>query len=807
MQFTRILISFLIFSAGTIKLFAQSKPYQLKGKIVDETQKELTNSTVLLVNQNGSEVKKTITDGNGNFKLVYDQTGNYALVVQHYGYQIYKSNYFEGADKDFKIISLSPALETLNTVEVQAKKNLVELDGNNIVFNVANSITAQGGNALDALKLAPGIFVDNNNAISLNGKQGAMILLDGKQTYLSSKEIVDLLRSMPASGLKSVEIINSPSAKYDAAGSAGIINIKTLKSQIKGFNGTVTTGLSYGVYLRQNQDLSFNYRTNKFNVYGNYNHFLGYSSLLYGSDRIQNEKNYQSFTDDTDKRKKMGSRAGVDYQINNKNTVGILINGNFILGGGFTDTKTDISLPNSTIIDQTLTATNDYYLQNTERYNVNLNYKYEDTLGKIINVDADYGYYEKGAGNLQSNKYASQGQTTKENYYRTLNGATIHLKGLKADYSTHLWKGTFETGIKYSDIETANNSRFFQVLSQEELLDERRSNQFQFDEKIASGYLNYKRTFGKWILQGGVRIENTGSKGALAFKYNGKDSTEVIKRNYTNFFPSFSLSVKAAKNHSFSFSYSRRIDRPAYNDLNPFVYLLDELSFWQGNPFLKPQLSHRATLQYAYKSATIISLNYAYTDQYSASITDTVGQESIVMIPRNLGTQQNISISLTQMLSPTKWWDLTFNGTIYQIHNKVAFDQYRNLNLNQVAARANLQQRFKLPFQLTGEILGVLNSKRLVGANQIMQPTSQIDLGLQRNFLKNKASLRLAFTDIYKGSKANSVQNFDGFYMRNYSYYETRQVKLNFTYKFAESAGKGPRNRNSSLESENGRIK
>lgn len=634
-----------------------------------------------------------------------------------------------------------------------------------------------------------------------------MILLDGKQTYLSSREIVDLLRAMPASGIKSVEIINSPTAKYDAAGSSGIINIKTLKSQVKGFNGTTTAGISYGVYVRQNQDLSFNYRNDKLNIYGSYNHFFGYYSYLYGSDRIQNGKTYDSFTDDVDKRKKMGARLGADYTIDNKNTVGILVNGNFIFGGGITDTRTDIGLPNSSTIDQTLKAINDYYHQNTERYNINLNYKYEDTLGKIFNIDADYGFYEKGAGNLQSNIYSTQNNVTQENYYRTLNGAKIYLKAVKADYTTNLWKGKLETGIKYSAIETSNNSRFYQVFNTNEVFDERRSNTFNFNENIASAYVNYKKSFGKWVLQGGLRIENSASEGELAFKINGKDLLENIKRNYTNLFPSFSASVKPSENHNFSFGYSRRIDRPAYNDLNPFVYLLDELSFWQGNPFLKPQLSHRFTFQYAYKSNTIVSLNFAHTSDFSASITDTIAKTSIVMIPRNLGVQQNISLSLTQLYTPTKWWDITFNGTVYHIQNKISFDQYRDLNLKQFAGRLNIQQRFKMPYQVTGEILGFLNSKRLIGGNQIMKATSQIDLGLQKNFFKNSATVRLAFTDIYKGSKAYSTQNFEGFYMKNYSYFETRQLKLNITYKFADSKAKGPRTRNSALENENGRIK
>jgi hypothetical protein len=288
---------------------------------------------------------------------------------------------------------------------------------------------------------------------------------------------------------------------------------------------------------------------------------------------------------------------------------------------------------------------------------------------------------------------------------------------------------------------------------------------------------------------------------------NNKDSAETINRNYTNLFPSFSVSVKPQENHNFSFSYSRRIDRPAYQSLNPFVYLLDELSFWQGNPFLQPQLSHRASLQYVFKSSGIISLNYAYTDQYSARITDTIDVSKIVMIPRNLGVQKSISLSVTQNVTPVKWWDVTFNGTMFHIYNKIAFDNYRHLTLKQGAARINLQQRFKLPYAFVAEVAGYLNTKRLTGANEVYRGTSQVDIGLQRSFLKNKAIVRLAVNDIYKGTKARSVQSFNGFYMESYNYYEARQIRINFTYKFSNNNNvKGPRSRSSALENENGRI-
>lgn len=798
---------FVLIIMSISQLSAQTG-YQLTGQVVDNEEKQLPLATVALLDKNNKQVVVASADSNGYFQFSYNTPGTYSLLVSHAGYKAYNSEVFSLRSNHFGKIKLVITGKELEQVVVQAKPKLIELSGGNIVYNVSKSIDAQGISALEVLKKAPGISVNDDNKIMLNGRGGALITIDGKQTYLSGKEIADLLKTMPASEIKSIEIINSPTAKYDAAGTAGIINIKTLKSQVKGFNATITTGVAYGVSVKQNLDFAFNYRKNKYNIYGAYNHFLGNYNYIYGSNRLQNNKGYASATDDTDKRKKIGGRIGLDYNIDKKNTIGVLLNTNIVFGGGITDTRTDISTPDSGIV-QRLTAVNDYYFQQTNRYNANVNYRYEDASGRMINFDADYGYFKKDNSNLQSNVYTDKtDQILHQNLYRSLNGISINLNAFKFDYTTPLAQGILETGAKYSGIRSDNSAGLYHVLGGKDSLDDRRSNTFRFNEQISSGYVNYKKEIGKWSVQAGVRVENTSANGTLRFTTNGKDSVQTIDRNYINLFPSFSVSVRPRQDHSFSLSYSRRIDRPAYQDLNPFVYLLDELSFWQGNPFLQPQLSHRATLQYVFKSATIISLNYAYTNQYSARITDTLDVTKIVMIPRNLGVQKSFSLTATQNITPAKWWDITFNGTMFHIYNKVSFDSYRNLELKQLAARINLQQRFKLPYGFSAELSGYVNTKRLTGANEVYRGTSQVDIGLQRSFLKDKAIVRLAVNDIYKGTKAWSVQRFDGFSMESYSYWETRQIRINFTYKFSGNNNvKGPRSRTSALENENGRIK
>ncbi len=368
-----ILIAIVVTGFNNSVCLSQSPALHLEGQVVDAEEKRLARATISLIDKDHKAVLKETTDSNGLFHLYYSLPGNYMLQISHTGYNAHTSAQFELKDKDFGTIRLTNATQTLGEVVIASTQKLIDADAGSITYHVYKSIDAQGVSALEALKKAPGVFIGNDNSISLNGKGGVTILLDGRQTYLSGQELTDLLKSMPASGIKSIEIITNPTAKYDASGSAGLINIKTNKSQIKGFSGTTTTGISYGVTLKQNQDISLNYRKNNFNIYGSYNHFIGNYNYLYGSDRYQNTRTYNSATDDTDKRKRLGTRLGVDYNLNKKSTIGVLLNGNFVLGGGITRTKTGISFPDALLIEQTLFAENDYYFQQTARYNVNLN--------------------------------------------------------------------------------------------------------------------------------------------------------------------------------------------------------------------------------------------------------------------------------------------------------------------------------------------------------------------------------------------------------------------------------------------------
>lgn len=774
---------------------ALAQSIRLSGTVKDSTT-ILTGATVSLSDEQSSPIAGKSTDSSGRFSFLLQANKTYHIIIRHSAYHSHKQLVTIHGDTDLGIITLRPNPGDMQEVVVRSRQQVIEIgsDPNTLVYNVSASPDAAGQSALETLKKAPGVSIINNAAITLNGRAGVTIMLDGRLSYLSGRELIDMLQAMPSSSIKSIEIINSPGAKYDAAGTAGIINIRTNKILSVGLNGTIGSGLSYGITARQNTDITLNYRRNKVNTFFSYSHFLGRYTYDYGSDRLQNNRTYSSATYDEDKRQRINSRLGMDYTINDKHSIGWMASANFITGGGLTDTRTIISLPGSSIADQFLDAINDYYYQHTQRYNGNINYQYEDKTGRKLNIDADIGYFNKGNKNLQSNRYLDASEVLQfENQYRTFNEIDIKLKAAKADYLANLGKGKIEIGVKVAAVTSVNDGKFYHVKNIDSL-DRRRSDHFSFSETISSAYINYKINRKKWAWQTGIRMEHTDNKSNSA------------ARNYTNFFPALSVAYKPRDIHNLSLAYSRRIDRPAYPDLNPFIYLLDELSYWQGNPFLQPQLTDRLSLQYVYRSSTVLGANYAYTTNYSTRITDSINGNQLVMIPRNVGRQRSLVFTLTQTGKIRKWWDVTFNATAYHLRNDIAYTKNLNYSLTQWAGRGNLVQRFRITGSLSAELTGIYNSRRLLAANEIARHTSQVDIAVQKTFGEH-AILRIAFNDVYKGNRSRSMQDLGQFYIRTYGYYESRQVRLNFTWKLIDKHGKSPRARSSALEAENGRVR
>jgi hypothetical protein len=791
--------------------FAQSTGQNKLEGIVKNTTNEPVDGASLYLKDAiyGQVIARGTSNRDGSFSLAIP-AGNYVLAVTYLGSLAYQSELLKiSADLNLGVLKIATNARNLKEVVIQtaANKPLLKVEGRKMSYMVEKSITAQGTNALEALKKTPGVIVNQDNTLTLNGASGALLLINGRQTYLQAEELAQLLKSMAASDLKAIEIIKNPSAEYDAAGTGGIVNLVLKKSITEGFNGSISTGLAYGETIKQNTNLSLNFRKGKVNLFGNYNHNFGHYAMDYDNDRTTNGKVYLNANHDVDKKHSIGSTLGMDYGIDTTKTIGIVATGNFSSGGGLISPTTRIFDQVTGQHLQTLKSESSYPDQLAKRYNANINYRYKGANQTTLDIDGDYGLFDAFTTNLSSNTfYSANGDFQSANNFLVTSSRDIKLYALKADYGFPIGKGKVLTGAKFSKVQANNSFEQYDLNGSENVIDINLSNTFNYQEQITAAYLKYERPLGAHInLDIGLRVENTISEGNLQPRRGSNQSATSVHRDYLDFFPTAAITYTTQTSGTYNLSFARRVDRPAYNNLNPFSYPVDELSSWKGNPFLQPQYANTLALQYSYKSTTIAT-SYTHTSDISGEILEVLAGNVVNMVPRNIGLQNNINLTITQQVKLTKFWELSLNGMGYHLANKVGTPEYGNYSRSRFAGMVSAQQTLKLPGQLTAEIASVFNTKRISGLNTVIKANSQIDLGLQKNLLHDKATLRVAATDLFKTNRINTDTQLTNLIRHTTYTGETRQVRLTFSYRFGNSKLKKNDSRESGLQNESQRL-
>jgi hypothetical protein len=784
--------------------------FMLKGTLQSPAPEVLSGATLSLKD---SATGKLIAGGSSNADGSFSFTlpaGNYVFAVSYLGTLYYQSNVIGlSADTHLGTIKISPAALSLKEIVIQssANKPAVQVEGRKLIYNVQNSITAQGSNALEALKKTPGVMVNQDNTITLNGSSGALVMVNGRQTYLQAEELAQLLKSMAASDLKAIEVIKNPSAEYDAAGTGGIINLVLKKSMAEGFNGNINAGLAYGYTFKQNTNLALNYKIGKLNLFANYNHNFGYYQMNYDNDRTTNGKIYLNANEDIDKKHSIGSALGGDYVIDSTQTIGIVVNGNFGGGGGIIRPVTNIYDQYKAQLLQTLRSETTYPNQESSRYNANINYRFKGSNNTNLDIDADYGIFDGSTENLNTNSfYSAEGQFQSSNDLLVASSRYIKLYAVKADYGFPVGKGKMFAGAKFSSVDANNVFDQYDANGSVNIIDVNLSNTFRYKEQISAGYLKYETPINKTLsLDAGLRLENTHSEGKLTPRKGSTQQSATVNRNYLDLFPTLGLTYKTKESGTFNLSFARRVGRPAYSNLNPFAYPVDELSYWKGNPFLQPQYANSIFLLYSYKSLTL-SPGYTHTTDVTSTVTEIFERQNVNMTPRNIGMQNNFSLTVTEQLKFASWWNVSITGIGYRLQNKVGTAEYGDFNLSQYAGTLNIQQNLMLPGKINAELAGVINSKSMNGLNTYVKGNSQIDLGLQRSLFDSRASLRLSVSDVMKKNKITSDAELNNLILHTTYRAETRQVRINFSYRFGDNKAKRSESRESGLKDESERL-
>lgn len=789
----------------------------IKGKVVNERNEPVEFATAVLLSPlTGEVVKGEVCNEKGEFNIARVDKGEYVLSVSMVGYKKVDSEKMVVDGKRSVIertIVLNEQTELLQTLEVVGKKDFVEQSVDKMVINPEASATTASENVYEILQKLPGVSIDNNDNITLKGMQGVRVLIDDKPTYLSAAQLASWLKSMQGKEVERIEIIENPSARYDAEGNSGIINIKTKHIKAPGFNGSVNGGLTLSNSYRQlpapdfdgvgavttpglategsktnplggNGGINLNMNYGKVNLYGSYSnyHWAGWNSMdairrytgteLQGASQlIRNKGDYNGSSHNY--------KAGADYNLAKNQVLSVMVRGNKGSNKEGMHNQTDFRDKHQTT--DSLLITNSDGRNNWSNTTYNMNYKWDvDTLGQSLVIDVDYARFHFGSSNKQEGSYFLPNGTDLNNdlLVVTSQGNDISIFSSKLD---HVWplnkQLSLESGLKMSAVTTDSYIDMNGTLTQHD--------HFIYEEAIMAAYANARWQLNKTSLQLGLRVENTHSKG------NSLATQEVNDTSYLKLFPSFFVQQTLNDRHNLNFRYSYRIGRPSYHHLNPFRWMVDPYTFNLGNPNLKPQFTHTASLSHSFKNRLISALGFNYTDGlFTEVIRQNDEERTVYQTMENLNNSLDVSLSETVQLQPAKWWRL--NGTVTGMYKTISFDA--GDVLSKFSFMGNMSNTFNLPAKIDLEVSGRYSSSQLV-SNVYVRSRYSLDLGVQRKFFDNKGSVKLAVTDVFKTNRGRAYARHDNVDIEVMNNWSSRRLNLSFTYRFGKDDFKTRANR------------
>ncbi|HVK96888.1 MAG TPA: TonB-dependent receptor, partial [Flavisolibacter sp.] len=783
------------------------------GSVTDANHKIIESATVSLLNaKDTSIVKFTVADKEGRYILDNVSPGKYYIAFTAVGYSKSLSQLLEITGSESKVDIPSAILEalpkSLGNVTVTARKPLIEQKIDRTVVNVEASVTNVGATALEVLEKSPGITIDKDGNISLKGKEGVMVMIDGRPTQLGGTDLANLLRNMNSNQLEQIEIMTNPPARFDAAGNAGVINIKTKKNKAAGYNGSATVGFTQGRYPRSNEGFNFNYKEGKVNVFSNLSHnyrrninTLTIQRNLLNSNTKDLENYFDQRADMVNQGNSYSGKIGVDYFANKKTSFGIVLNG-FSSPSTFRNrNKTMISNPSKdveSVTRATVDNTSDW-----KSYSSNFNFRtLLDTTGRELTSDVDLIVYDSKNGQVMINSYfnaAGNGSRKADTLHGSL-PQNIKIKSGRIDYFHPIKNGAkFEAGIKSSIVTTDNNARYDSIQYGRIIHDFGRSNYFIYEENINAAYVNLSTPLSKKInAQLGLRLENTNAKG------NQLTTGEEFDRHYSQLFPTAYFQYKANDKNNIGFNYGRRIRRPNYESLNPFIRFLDRYTYQQGNPNLKPQLSNNIELSHTYKNFLTTTINYSTTNDILQMVVEQKGQEAYAK-QDNIASLKQIGIAISANAPINKWWTNSIYVNVFNNHFKGTVNN-EPISFSAISLSLNGSQQFKLSKTLTGELSGFYRSAGIEGVIRI-QPMGMLSAGFSQQVLKNLGTIRLTVRDIFLTQKTDATIKYGNVDASFQEVRDSRVLNIGFTYRFSKGKINGQKKRtNGSASEEQNRV-
>ncbi|WP_205500869.1 outer membrane beta-barrel family protein [Rufibacter psychrotolerans] len=785
-------------------------PGKISGVLLDSlTAKPIEYATVALLDRvSKKSLDGTLTNAQGQFTLTGVPAGEYSLSISFIGYHTKAlprvTVTAQNPEAQVGTIRLSMVATKLKEVTVEALRPTITQEADKMVVSVEGTALAAGRTAYDVLARSPGVFIDQEGNIQLNGRSGVTIMLDGKLTYLSARDLRNLLEGMPAENLKNIEIITNPSAKFDAEGASGILNINLKKNEIRGMNGSVYAGYTYNGYQHAySSGTALNYKAGKWNSFLNldqarrtWGRQATFTRVFYG----EQSTTYfdQVAFGNTVVQGPPSVRAGTDYSLTDRHSIGVM--GYFVTNKLHGDFLTDTYTGDGPQSPNRYIDANNFNTNRFTNLTGNLHYQGKlDTAGTTLSADIDLvKITNRGHANFYNNFVDLTGvRPDSLDFLFTQTPSDFDIFAAKVDFSHPYAKGKkIELGVKASRVASDSDSRFYFNNAEALVLDPRRTNHFLYDEAIYAGYVNWSGKLGeKYSLQAGLRAEHTLSTG------ESLTTGQKTDRNYFSLFPSVFVQQKVSENYQVNYSYSRRLQRPNYGSLNPFLAYRDPYTYWRGNPFLRPQYTHAFGVTQTYKKEYSLALTYQLIRDNMAELAllDAERVTTIYTIG-NVDNAYNLSLTANAPIKIMKNWDT--QNTVLVSYNKYKVQLNGEMATNdQVHYMAQTSNNILLPHKVKLEVNA---GYRGPGAYGIYRVDSQwwLNVGVKKSFLEDKLDVSVNANDLFKGMRVKistvgrNVHEFD-------QYFRARSVGVSLRYNFSRGDKFDPKRRNNTLDEVN----
>lgn len=757
--------------------------------------------SLVVVNDKGAPVGgatvKVLRDGKVGGSVVSGEDGRamvgpmgkgvYRFLVSSAGYQPKTTGEYRLPGVSGDTVRLAMQTVALQEVTVTGHTPPIERKHDKVIVNVEASVTNTGSTVLEVLERSPGVIVDRNGGITLNGKQGVLVMIDDKPTYLSGDDLNNLLSSMSSSQVARIELISNPSAKYDAAGSAGIINIKTKKNKNDGFNGTLTTSYGQGIYPKTNNNLVLNYRKGRVNAFLNYSFAdVKYLNSLYAYRKYYDDNKgvtaiLEQPTYFTGTVVNHTVKTGLDYSLSSRTTVGVALTGVDIHRKGNNTAHADWLQSDGAVDSSILTVSRPANTFNNGAVNVNARH----TFSKDAELSADFDYlhyHMEGKQDFDNQLLAPGGY---DEVYRNNIPTGIKIFSGKVDGNFGIGSDlTLQAGLKTSSSHTDNAATYQNWEGNQWVKDDTRSNHFVYQENIQAAYASVEGKYGRVSYQGGLRYEYTKY---TAHQYgNSQQQDSAVSRMYGSLFPSGYLSYKLDSLNSLTLTIGRRTDRPVFQTLNPFLYVINKYTYETGNPYLLPQYTWNFELSHQYGELLTTGVSYSLINNYFSQIFLSDTSKTILYYTQgNVGQVYNLGISASINLSPVKWWT-TAVTTVFN------YKQLRGFNGNGYTStisqlNVNVNNQFSFGNGYAGELSGFYTTRARNDIQELLYPTGQVSMGVSKSVLKKKGTLKLSYRDIFYTGAMEGLTSFpdatEYFKLKR----DSRVLTLAFTFRFGKT--------------------